>query len=98
MSHVKPGPNDSVASKRSQTLLDIPLQLSAVRTINKHTVFGVDWSLAGFCSGLALVGVELLEHKALVFAAVMRVGTLDFEWKERRKTNRPTTPTALGQR
>jgi uncharacterized membrane protein YedE/YeeE len=93
----------AVAGQRSHTLLGTPLQLPAARTIDRRLVlgsaaFGIGWGLAGFCPGPALVGIGLLEPKALVFAAAMLVGMAGFEWLERRRASRMAIPTVASQR
>lgn len=92
-----------VAGKRSQTLLGAPLHLPTARTIDKRlimgsTAFGIGWGLAGFCPGPALVGVGLLEPKALVFAMAMLIGMLGFELMERWKAFRAATTAIQDQR
>lgn len=92
-----------VAGKRRQSLLGTPIQLPTARTIDKRlvmgsTVFGIGWGLAGFCPGPALVGVGLLEPKALVFAIAMLIGMLGFEWMERWKAHRAATTAIQDQR
>lgn len=79
----------AVARKRTVSLLGADMKLPASRNIDRRLVFGsvlfgIGWSVAGFCPGPALVALGMGELKALVFVAAMLVGMGIFEFLERR--------------
>lgn len=78
-----------IASRRSRSLLDAPMQLPTARQIDRRLVlgslvFGVGWGVAGFCPGPALVALGEGYGKGATFVAAMVLGMLVFELLERR--------------
>jgi uncharacterized membrane protein YedE/YeeE len=78
----------ALASRRTASLLGMPLRLPAPRGIDRRLVwgsvaFGAGWGLVGFCPGPALVALGLGHPKAVVFVAAMLAGMGLFEWLER---------------
>ncbi len=79
----------AAASRRSTSLLALPMKLPAARDIDRRLVggsllFGIGWGIAGFCPGPALVGLGMGEAKAAVFVLAMLLGMAVFELAERR--------------
>ena len=80
----------AVASRRKVTPTGEPINLPTARQIDRPLVigallFGIGWGIAGFCPGPALVGVGMLEPKALLFVVAMLAGMGLFEWRRRTK-------------
>jgi len=80
----------AAAARRKQTLTGEPISLPTSRRIDRplaigSLLFGVGWGIAGFCPGPALVGVGLLQPKALLFVLAMLAGMGLFEWRRRGK-------------
>lgn len=80
----------AAAARRKLTLTGQPLVLPTARRIDRPLVlgsllFGIGWGVAGFCPGPALVGVGLLQPKALLFVLAMLAGMGLFEWRRRNK-------------
>ncbi|MEV4783128.1 YeeE/YedE family protein [Burkholderia sp. LMU1-1-1.1] len=78
----------AVATRRKLTLTGEPISLPTSRQIDRPLVigsllFGIGWGIAGFCPGPALVGVGLLQPKALLFVLAMLAGMGLFEWRRR---------------
>ncbi|KUY56831.1 DUF6691 family protein [Burkholderia sp. RF2-non_BP3] len=81
------------AKRRTRSLLGLPIQWPAVRTITVRlvagsTVFGIGWGLAGFCPGPAIVSIGLGSAKGIAFVVAMLIGMALFEWIERARTGR----------
>ena len=81
----------TLAKKRTQSLLGLPMQLPAAKQIDWRLVggslsFGLGWGLAGICPGPALVLVGAGVSKGLIFVAAMLAGMGVFELLERRKS------------
>ena len=80
----------TLAKKRTQSLLGLPMQLPTAKQIDWRLVggslsFGLGWGLAGICPGPALVLVGAGVSKGLIFVAAMLAGMGIFELLERRK-------------
>ena len=80
----------AVAARRKVTPTGDPINLPTARQIDRPLVigallFGIGWGIAGFCPGPALVGVGMLEPKALLFVVAMLAGMGLFEWRRRIK-------------
>ena len=80
----------AVAARRKVTPTGEPINLPTARQIDRPLVigtllFGIGWGIAGFCPGPALVGVGMLEPKALLFVVAMLAGMGLFEWRRRTK-------------
>ena len=91
-------PACQIASRRSTTLLGMPLQLPSARTLDRRLVlgsllFGVGWGLAGFCPGPALVALGMGEGKAVLFVVSMVAGMGVFELLERRSRSAAVSAT-----
>jgi len=81
----------AAAARRKRTLSGAPIELPTSRRIDRPLVigsllFGIGWGIAGFCPGPALVGVGMLEPKALLFVLAMLAGMGLFEWRRRAKS------------
>ena len=81
----------TLAKKRTQSLLGLPMQLPTAKQIDWRLVggslsFGLGWGLAGICPGPALVLVGAGVSKGLIFVAAMLAGMGLFELLERRKS------------
>jgi len=77
-----------LAGKRTHSFLGEPMRLPTRRDIDTRLVFGglgfgIDWGLAGFCPGPALVALGMGELKALVFVIAMLAGMGAFELIEK---------------
>ncbi|USX11783.1 YeeE/YedE family protein [Oxalobacteraceae bacterium OTU3CAMAD1] len=80
----------AAATRRKVTPTGEPINLPTARQIDRPLVigallFGIGWGIAGFCPGPALVGVGMLEPKAMLFVAAMLAGMGLFEWRRRAK-------------
>ena len=80
----------ATAARRKVTPSGEPIKLPTTRQIDRPLVvgallFGIGWGIAGFCPGPALVGVGMLEPKALLFVLAMLAGMGLFEWRQRAK-------------
>jgi uncharacterized membrane protein YedE/YeeE len=80
----------ALAARRKLTPSGEPINLPTARQIDRPLVigallFGIGWGIAGFCPGPALVGVGMLEPKALLFVLAMLAGMGVFEWRRRTK-------------
>ncbi|SEN86317.1 hypothetical protein SAMN05428959_103476 [Duganella sp. CF517] len=78
----------AAAARRKQTPFGAPITLPTARRIDRPLVigsllFGIGWGIAGFCPGPALVGVGMLQPKALLFVLAMLAGMGLFEWRRR---------------
>src|SRR5262245_1725388 len=78
----------ALAARRTMTMLGLPMQLPALRTLDARLiggslVFGVGWGLAGFCPGPGIVALGAGYAKAAVFVAAMLLGMIAFELIER---------------
>ena len=74
----------TLAKKRTQSLLGLPMQLPTAKQIDWRLVggslsFGLGWGLAGICPGPALVLVGAGVSKGLIFVAAMLAGMGLFE-------------------
>ena len=81
----------TLAKKRTQSLLGLPMQLPTAKQIDWRLVggslsFGLGWGLAGICPRPALVLVGAGVSKGLIFVAAMLAGMAIFELLERRKS------------
>ncbi|RQR26147.1 hypothetical protein DIE23_30725 [Burkholderia sp. Bp9143] len=81
------------AKRRTRSLLGLPIQWPAARTITVRlvagsAVFGIGWGLAGFCPGPAIVSIGLGSVKGIAFVVAMLVGMALFEWIERARKAR----------
>ncbi len=68
-----------LATKRTSSLLGLPMQLPTARGIDRNLVggsltFGVGWGLAGICPGPALVLVGAGLAQGLIFVGAMLTG------------------------
>ncbi len=75
--------------RRSQSLLDAPLQWPTRTVVDRRLVlgslaFGAGWGLAGFCPGPALVSAASGHREAWLFVAAMVAGMAVFSWIEQR--------------
>ena len=80
----------AMAARRKLTPSGEPVNLPTARQVDRPLVvgallFGIGWGIAGFCPGPALVGVGMLEPKALLFVLAMLAGMGLFEWRRRAK-------------
>jgi len=69
----------ATAARRKSTFTGEPINLPTARRIDRPLVigsllFGIGWGVAGFCPGPALVGVGMLQPKALLFVLAMLAG------------------------
>ena len=76
----------AAAARRKLTPSGQPISLPTASRIDRPLVigallFGTGWGIAGFCPGPALVGVGMLEPKALLFVLAMLAGMALFEWR-----------------
>ena len=81
----------TLAKKRTQSLLGLPMQLPTAKQIDWRLIggslsFGLGWGLAGICPGPAMVLVGAGVSKGLIFVAAMLAGMGVFELLERRKS------------
>ncbi len=80
----------TLAKKRQQSLLGLPMQLPNKREIDRRLIggsllFGIGWGIAGICPGPA-VAILLTGHwQVLLFVAAMLIGMALFEAFERRE-------------
>ncbi|MBB6342823.1 putative membrane protein YedE/YeeE [Pseudomonas fluvialis] len=80
----------TLARKRQQSLLGLPMQLPTKREIDRRLIggsllFGIGWGIAGICPGPA-VAIFLTGHwQVLLFVAAMLIGMALFEALERRE-------------
>lgn len=80
----------TLAKKRQQSLLGLPMQLPNKREIDRRLIggsllFGIGWGIAGICPGPA-VAILLTGHwQVLLFMAAMLIGMALFEAFERRE-------------
>ena len=83
----------SLAKKRQQSLLGLPMQLPNKREIDRRLIggsllFGIGWGIAGICPGPA-VAILLTGHwQVILFVAAMLIGMALFEALERRERAR----------
>lgn len=88
-----------LAGRRRQSILGEPLQLPAVRRIDRRLLlgslaFGAGWGIAGFCPGPALVSLLAWQPKAWIFVGAMLAGMAIFELLEWQKARRQAASTA----
>lgn len=80
----------TLAKKREQSLLGLPMQLPNKREIDRRLIggsllFGIGWGIAGICPGPA-VAILLTGHwQVLLFVTAMLIGMALFEALERRE-------------
>ena len=80
----------TLAKKRQQSLLGLPMQLPNKREIDRRLIggsllFGIGWGIAGICPGPA-VAILLTGHwQVLLFVITMLLGMALFEALERRE-------------
>jgi len=79
-----------LAGRRARSYLGTPMQIPAVRRIDRRCflgslAFGIGWGLAGYCPGPALVSLGSGQVKAVVFVAAMLAGMALFEQIERER-------------
>lgn len=89
-----------LAGKRATSFLGAPMQIPAMRHIDRRLVagsllFGAGWGVAGFCPGPALVALGMGQGKALVFVVAMLAGMGVFDVLDRRA--RKFAPTVSGE-
>lgn len=83
----------TLAKRREQSLLGLPMQLPNKREIDRRLIggsllFGIGWGIAGICPGPA-VAILLTGHwQVLLFVAAMLIGMALFEALERRERAR----------
>ena len=83
----------TLARKRQQSLLGLPMQLPNKREIDCRLIggsllFGIGWGIAGICPGPA-VAILLTGHwQVILFVAAMLIGMALFEALERRERAR----------
>ena len=78
----------AAAARRKSTFTGEPINLPTARQIDRPLVigsllFGIGWGVAGFCPGPALVGVGMLQPKALLFVLAMLAGMGLHAWSRR---------------
>ena len=78
----------AMAARRKLTFAGEPINLPTARQIDRPLVigsllFGIGWGVAGFCPGPALVGVGMLQPKALLFVLAMLAGMGLHAWGRR---------------
>ncbi len=78
------------ARRRTVSLLGVGIHLPGTRGLDRRLVggsvlFGIGWSIAGFCPGPALVALGMGEVKAVVFVGAMLAGMVLFEFVEKRR-------------
>ena len=78
-----------VLARRSSPLFDDAFHAPSNRRIDARLVsgaalFGVGWGVAGYCPGPAIVGLFLLDERALVFMAGYLIGYAIYEVGNRR--------------
>ncbi len=66
------------------------------RLISGAVSFGLGWGLAGYCPGPALVGVFVLDARALVFFIFFQARLLLFQLFQRQRSNRDGAAPAAG--
>lgn len=76
----------AAAARRKLTPSGEPINLPPARRIDRPLVigsllFGIGWGIAGFCPGPALVGLGMLEPKAMLFVLAMLAGMGLYEWR-----------------
>ena len=76
------------AKRRNTSLLGMPMQIPAVRYIDKQLVvgsaiFGIGWGLAGICPGPAFILLGAGTNKSIVFMLAMLAGMGGFEFFRR---------------
>ena len=74
----------AAAGKRARSVLGLPMNLPATRTLDARLVigslaFGAGWGIAGFCPGPALVALATGSQQAILFVASMLAGMAIFE-------------------
>lgn len=79
----------AIAGFRGRSLLGLPIDKPARRSIDKRlvlgsAVFGIGWGLAGICPGPAFVLLGAGSLKGTVFLAFMLLGFAAFAWFDRR--------------
>ncbi|PAV47038.1 hypothetical protein CK486_15145 [Pseudomonas sp. HAR-UPW-AIA-41] len=80
----------TLAKKRQQSLLGVPMQLPNKREIDRRLIggsllFGIGWGIAGICPGPA-VAILLTGHwQVLLFVITMLLGMALFEALEHRE-------------
>lgn len=77
-------PAFAIARRRKRSVLNLPMQIPALRRIDRRTVigslvFGAGWGLAGLCPAPALVTLGTGELRAVLFVAAMLVGRAIYE-------------------
>jgi uncharacterized membrane protein YedE/YeeE len=81
------------AGQRARSVLGAPMPDPVRRQFDRRCLlgslaFGVDWGMAGFCPGPALVALGSGRSKAFVFVAAMLAGMALFELLERMREAR----------
>ena len=79
-----------IAGKRTNSFLDLPMNIPTSRVIDKRLVigalvFGIGWGLAGICPAPAFVLLGAGSIKGIVFLISMLVGMGIFELIESRR-------------
>lgn len=77
----------TLAKRRSDSLLQVRMQLPNSRVIDQPLVvgallFGIGWGIAGVCPGPAIVAMGAGVPQALIFVAAMMTGMLAFELRK----------------
>ncbi|PPC75720.1 hypothetical protein C4K68_18990 [Pokkaliibacter plantistimulans] len=77
----------TLAKRRSDSLLQVRMQLPNSRVIDQPLVvgallFGIGWGIAGVCPGPAIVAMGAGIPQALIFVAAMMTGMLAFELRK----------------
>ncbi len=90
----------ALASRRSLSLLSLPMQLPNVRKINRRLVggnllFGVGWGLCGICPAPALVLVGAGAAQGMLFVIAMLAGMALFEFIERSRQRSPSSSASV---
>jgi hypothetical protein len=87
-----------MASPWFATTFQIPTRRDLdARLVAGSALFGVGWSLGGFCPGPAITSLVALQPKVLVFVAAMFVGMLLFQaWDALQKRRAAAATAARG--
>lgn len=79
----------ALVTRRARPLFEAEFSIPRTGEIDKRlivgaSVFGVGWGLSGYCPGPGLVGLAVLDVRALAFVAAFAVGVLLYEGLNRK--------------